>query len=83
MGYACYDMDDGFGHRGYMVADKCHHSDCEAEIDRGISYLCYGCTKYFCEKHLRVLGADLDCFAGSSPQACEVCAVGVPEEDEE
>lgn len=42
---------------GYGVPAFCDHPDCNAEIDRGVSYLCGdihkdgGCGLHFCEKH--------------------------------
>ena len=58
---------------GYGVPCYCDHPDCNAEIDRGLSYVCggepyggdRGCGLYFCEKHL-VWGVRL-------PQLCERC----------
>lgn len=44
---------------GYAIEAKCDHPDCDADIDRGVSYMCggpafsdEGCEGYFCEKHL-------------------------------
>jgi hypothetical protein len=45
---------------GYGVPAYCDHPKCDAEIDRGLSYVCGGqpyggddgCGLYFCEKHL-------------------------------
>lgn len=43
---------------GYGVPAICDKPDCDAEIDRGLSYCCgdysteYGCGLYFCENHL-------------------------------
>jgi hypothetical protein len=44
---------------GYGVPAICDHPDCNAEIDRGLSYVCgsepyggeNGCGLFFCEKH--------------------------------
>jgi hypothetical protein len=54
----------GFDYRwerdiGYGVPAYCDHPDCNAEIDRGLSYVCgsepkggdRGCGLYFCEQH--------------------------------
>lgn len=45
---------------GYGVPATCDHPDCNAQIDRGLSYVCggepyggdRGCGLYFCGKHL-------------------------------
>ena len=45
---------------GYGVPAYCDHPDCNAKIDRGLSYVCGGepyggddgCGLYFCGKHL-------------------------------
>jgi hypothetical protein len=45
---------------GYGVPAECDHSDCEAQIDRGLSYVCggepyggeLGCGLFFCAEHL-------------------------------
>lgn len=44
---------------GYGVPAWCDHPNCNAEIDRGLSYVCggepyggeHGCGLYFCSKH--------------------------------
>lgn len=88
MGYANYDLDDGKGPRGYAVETKCEHPGCDKSIDRGLAFLCYGCTGYFCNEHQTcawVTAADEDedivedviefeCFAGKSSQCCKKCA---------
>lgn len=59
---------------GYGVPAYCDHPDCNAEIDRGLSYVCggepyggdEGCGLYFCDKHI--------CCNGT-PQ-CERCVAG-------
>lgn len=79
MSYAYYER-DGM-ERGYSVDDTCHAEDCDKAIDRGLSYLCYRCTEYFCEDH-RAIAFDADgdtmlewdCFAGTSAQCCKECA---------
>lgn len=60
---------------GYGVPAYCDHPDCNAEIHRGLSYVCghgepyggdKGCGLYFCEPH----GGGtlcLKCFRGSFP----------------
>lgn len=88
MGYAHYDLDDGAGPRGYSVPDVCHAEGCEALIDRGLSYLCYGCGGYFCSTHQTIaFGPDdepieFENFAGKSQQCCAKCkteALQVPQ----
>lgn len=74
MGYANYDLQDGAGPRGYAVADVCHAEGCDEKIDRGLSYLCYGCGGYFCGEHRTVADAEFDSFAGRSSQCCKACA---------
>jgi len=44
---------------GYGVPAFCDHPDCDAEIDRGLSFVCggqpyggdKGCGLYFCQRH--------------------------------
>jgi hypothetical protein len=77
MGYAYYKFDDI--ERGYSVDAICEHEGCDEKIDRGLSYLCYACTGYFCEEHRAIEYDDGDeiefnCFAGSSGMCCETCA---------
>ena len=51
---------------GYGVPAVCDHPDCDARIDRGLSYVCCnqeprggeGCGLYFCEKHKGYLKYD-------------------------
>ena len=46
---------------GYGVPAYCDHPQCNAEIDRGLAYVCggepyggeYGCGLFFCASHLR------------------------------
>ena|SRR6185437_851288 len=63
MGYASYTLPNGRA-AGYGIEATCDHDGCEAEIDRGMGYLCGrnpdgwrsemepGCGKYFCGDHL-------------------------------
>lgn len=63
MGYASYALPDG-REAGYGIEATCDQPGCDAEIDRGMGYLCGnmpdghrsemepGCGKYFCEAHL-------------------------------
>lgn len=62
MGYAHYTLPDG-REAGYAVEATCDTDGCEAEIDRGLGYLCgeqpdgwrgeddYGCGNYYCGPH--------------------------------
>lgn len=51
---------------GYGVPSICDHPDCDAEIDRGLAYVCKdsepyggdGCGLYFCDKHRAWLGCE-------------------------
>ncbi|MDN3244141.1 hypothetical protein [Streptomyces sp. ZSW22] len=63
MGYARYEITRPNGDRieaGYAVQAVCEKDGCEAQIDRGLAYLCgkdprgddHGCGGYFCENHL-------------------------------
>lgn len=76
MGYAYYEIDGR--QRGYGFRCKCHARGCSNRIDRGLAYLCYNCTWYFCGNHLTVAGEEgyieASCFAGDSPQTCFRCA---------
>lgn len=80
MGYGKYEIPrpdqtgDETMQRGYYVRDICHHPKCSKQIDRGFAYLCYSCTYYFCGAHLTIGGWTFECFAGSSSQACIMCA---------
>ena len=55
---------------GYGVPAKCDHPDCNADINRGLAYVCggepyggeHGCGLYFCADHM------------TFPQVCERCA---------
>jgi hypothetical protein len=84
MGYAFYERprpDGTMMNRGYGVRCKCHAKGCAAQIDRGLAYLCYSCTEYFCEAHLSYAYCEeheesitAQCFAGEEAQTCEPCA---------
>lgn len=89
MGYGYYEIrrpdqlrSDKPMKRGYAVSCKCHKRGCAEKIDRGLTYLCYYCTWYFCGKHLKTAwnpDPELDeeirveCFAGDGSQVCEKC----------
>jgi hypothetical protein len=72
MGYSFYEI--GGMKRGYSVQCKCHKRGCQERIDRGMGYLCYRCTQYFCGDHLTFSDIKQSCFAGESSQVCEACA---------
>lgn len=65
MGYAVYDNDGRKA--GYGVPAYCEHPGCDAEIDRGMSYACggdpfqYGCSRYFCSKHVFMTLVESNC----------------------
>ncbi len=77
MGYAFYKI--AGMNRGYGVRCKCHKRGCSKKIDRGLAYLCYCCTWYFCDKHLTVPfdsndeSIKVECFAGEDSQVCLKC----------
>jgi hypothetical protein len=62
---------------GYGVPAYCDHPGCNAEIDRGLSYVCggepyggdEGCGLFFCGDHMTGL---------DTLQRCECCAQGKP-----
>lgn len=64
---------------GYNFEATCDHPDCDAEIDRGLSYACggmhgateHGCESYFCEEHLFHVRIDDENY---SVQVCAECA---------
>ena len=84
MGYGKYNLEDGKGDRGYSQLTTCEAPECTASIDRGLSYLCYSCTGYFCESHLTQAWnyadepVEFTCFAGTVPQCCSKCAMETP-----
>lgn len=72
---------------GYGVPAYCDHPDCDAEIDRGLAYVCceqqpyggeHGCGLYFCEEHRRSWIAfdpeDVN-EEGDGTHGCERCAM--------
>jgi hypothetical protein len=80
MGYAHYEVVRKDGIRieaGYAVEDTCNQDGCNAEIDRGLDYLCgarpggdeYGCGGYFCGEHTSSPILDDD----DVPQMCRAC----------
>lgn len=77
MGYGYYEIPTPMSRRdiprGYGVSDKCNQRGCRERINRGLAYLCYECTWYFCEKHLGYSEREVECFAGVSGQVCKKC----------
>jgi hypothetical protein len=74
MGYGFYTLQDG-REAGYMVAAVCDQPGCDAQIDRGLGYLCgdwpgvpddgdEGCGNYYCEAHT----ATHDCAADEATE---------------
>lgn len=80
MGYAYYTLADG-REAGYGVTATCDKDGCDAEIDRGLGYLCghmpggdeWGCGGYFCGEHLFYAGVDRLAHLPGVPQMCEPC----------
>lgn len=63
---------------GYGVPAICDHPKCDAQIDRGLSYVCcdqepyggdYGCGLYFCAKHQDARGQCSRCRHARIPFA--------------
>lgn len=59
---------------GYSVEATCDHPECDAQIDRGLGYVCgnipgdgLGCGNFFCESHLHFTNRD------EPRQACLAC----------
>ncbi len=66
MGYGFYFLADGRP-GGYVVEATCDRRGCDAEIDRGLGFLCGyqphgrlsnvpGCGRYYCDRHLGAVG---------------------------
>jgi hypothetical protein len=78
MGWAYCGKDEDGRDIGYSVEAKCDEPGCDADIDRGLSYVCggmhggdgVGCGKYFCGKHL-FYGSPDDCR--ETYQLCKKC----------
>jgi len=70
---------------GYGVPAECDHPGCDAQIDRGLSYVCggnpygepHGCGLFFCDEHLfmrTVSAPTVDGMARDEMvQLCERC----------
>lgn len=87
MGYSYYEIARPDGRpmkRGYGVSCRCHARGCKEQIDRGMAFLCYSCTWYFCSDHRTWAFDDIDqpikyeCFAGESNEVCYRCAEKKP-----
>lgn len=72
---------------GYGVPAVCDHPDCNAEIDRGLSYVCggepyggeHGCGLYFCGNHrefTEIPVCDDPNVEGDYANLCERCVKG-------
>lgn len=72
---------------GYGVEAQCDEPGCDAQIDRGLAYVCgamhdggeYGCGRYFCASHLTYAAFDDD---NLSPQVCGECCKRIEAEPE-
>lgn len=65
---------------GYGVPSKCDHPECDADIDRGLSYRCgdmedEGCDGFFCSEHL---SGFVETDDGGGVWVCERCAENKP-----
>jgi len=71
---------------GYGVGATCDTAGCDAEIDRGLAYVCggmhdgdeHGCGRYFCGEHLSYWfkladPADDESEERMSQQLCDEC----------
>lgn len=64
---------------GYGVPATCDHPDCDAKIDRGLSYVCggepyggdEGCGLYFCSEHRNASSLCSKCAVESEPFAAK------------
>lgn len=71
---------------GYGVPAHCEHPDCDAEIDRGLSYVCggepfggdHGCGMFFCTRHLEMRFRGRGSTDAGYRQLCQRCARGRP-----
>ena len=78
MGWATCGNDSQGRPIGYAFEATCDHHDCDALIDRGLSYVCgdmhgedeYSCERYFCEEHRP--GVIRDC-QGETLWLCDEC----------
>lgn len=77
MGYGVGDHVVGgvLRHRGYGVPAECDHPECDAKIDRGLTYMCGdghvdSCELFFCMEHKSNVIEDGD---DSAAWVCERC----------
>lgn len=67
---------------GYGVPATCDHPDCDADIDRGLAYVCgndiyggeHGCGLFLCDAHLGFWVDERGNIVG--PQRCDRCLDG-------
>jgi hypothetical protein len=77
MGWANCGTDDLGRPIGYANEATCDQDGCEAQIDRGLAYVCgnmhgggdLGCGKYFCAPHLICVETKY----GECDQLCQAC----------
>jgi hypothetical protein len=70
---------------GYEVATTCEESGCDADIDRGLAYLCgqtpggdeHGCGGYYCGSHLYIGPSDV------SGDLCGRCIAALKRQSQE
>lgn len=74
MGYGSYVLPGETESRGYDHIGICDHPGCKREVDKGFGFLCYDCTRYFCEEHLCCSPRQYACFAGTKGQVCKTCS---------
>lgn len=63
---------------GYAALATCDHPGCQAQIDRGLAYVCGGmhgesevsCEKYFCEEHRQDFVESVE----GTTRVCSSCA---------
>lgn len=76
---------------GYGVEATCDHPECDAKIDRGLSYACggehgdleYSCEKYFCSEHLTYPDKEFEDGDGPRDRVCAACAKLIEQLDED
>jgi hypothetical protein len=90
MGWANCGQDSKGRYIGYAHSATCDHPECDAKIDRGLSYACGGmhgpysmsgvecCEGYFCSAHRVMLKLE-----GEYVELCQACAKLYEDEDEE
>lgn len=86
MGWGHCGTDDKGREIGYCIQATCDEPGCDAEVDRGLAYVCgrmhggdeYTCGGYFCEKHLFCGEANGEVFS-----CCQKCHDTLPPDPEE